>query len=303
MDQPGASSNGSASNDGLDRRPSAPVWMYWENAPGQRKPPYLELCLDTIKAHLDGEMRLHLLDAQSVSDWLPDLEHRLWNRLGTPVRRSDYARVRLVERYGGVWLDADCMAVASLRPLVDLLAVHDVVGWGADVGDRFYNNLFGARAGSPLLQSWIEAQDAVLAATVDWDLLPWAALGQDLMRGRLTGSGCYSIPSRRVAPVLWYEWRRLLSPVQSPARVLASAPMTVMLWNSAMQHRLAPLSAASLLGSKMLIGRLFRIALGTSRLADEMDLTTRLSSLSNVRFSATGRRVEGRIRATAGLRP
>jgi hypothetical protein len=193
--------------------------------------------------------------------------------------------------------------VASLRPLVDLLATHDVVGWGADVGDRFYNNLFGARAGAPLLQSWIEAQDAVLAAAADWDLLPWAALGQDLMRGRLTGDGCYSIPSGRIAPVLWYEWRRLLSPVQSPARVLASAPITVMLWNSVMARRLAPRSAVSLLESRMLIGRLFRIALGTSRLADEMDASTRLSSLSNVRFSAAGRRVEGRIRSTAGLRP
>ena len=303
MDQPGGTGKGGAPIDGRSRRPGSPVWMYWEDLPGTQKPPYLELCLDTIRAHLDNDMHLHLLDDETVSDWLPDLEPGVWRRLGTPVRRSDYARVRLVERYGGLWLDADCVAVAPLRPLLDLLAVHEVVGWGADVGGRFYNNLFCGRTAAPLLQRWIEAQDALLAAADDWDLLPWAALGQDLMRGRLTGSGCYSIPSRRIAPVLWYEWRRLLSPVQSPARVLASAPLTVMLWNRAMEHRLAPMSAASVLESRMLIGRLFRIALGTSGLEDEMDIATRLSSLSNVRFSAAGRSVERRIRSTAGLRP
>ena len=279
----------------------AHVWMYWEDVPGEHKAPYLELCLETIKLHLDEDMCLHALDEEGVFEWLPDLSPEVWEKLGTPVRRADYARVRLVERHGGLWLDADCIAMAPLRPLLEPLGPHEVVGWGSDLGGRFYNNLFAASPGAPLLRGWIEAQDAALAAQEDWRLLSWAALGQDLMRDLVTAHGCHALPSERIAPVLWYEWRRLLSPLQSPARVLASEPITVMLWNREMGRHLARRSADSLLAGRMLIGRLLRIALGISSLAEELDLVTRLSLLSDLRYTTSGRRIEHHVRALGEL--
>ena len=119
----------------MTRAGKAHVWMYWEDLPGEHMAPYLELCLDTIKLHLDDGMRLHALNEQTVFQWLPDLAPEIWTKLGTPVRRADYARVRLVERYGGLWIDADCIAVTSLRSLVERLATHEVVGWGTTSED------------------------------------------------------------------------------------------------------------------------------------------------------------------------
>ena len=101
-----------------------------------------------------------------------------------------------------------------------------------------------------------------------------------------------------IAPVLWYEWRRLLSPFQSPAAVLQASPMMVMLWNAEMGGELAHLEAGSLLKSKMLIGRLFRIALGMSSLEDELDFRRALAWLPRIRFSRLGRGVEHRLRAS-----
>ena len=274
-----------------------PVWMYWEDAADRAKPAYLELCLDTIKRHLDPTMRLQVLDFSTIFNWLPDLSTSVWWSLGTPVRRSDYARVRLIERYGGLWVDADCVAMSSLRPLVAPLSEHEVVGWGGDVGGRFYNNLFAARPGAPFLREWIASQDQVLEAHDDWASLSWAALGQEIMYDLLPRSTYHSIPFRRIAPVLWYEWRRLLSPLQSPARVLESDPITVTLYNSVMERYIGNMSAESLLHSQMLIGRLFRIALGISGLPEELDLATRLSFVSDLRFSTGGRRLEHRLRA------
>jgi hypothetical protein len=272
------------------------VWTYWEDAPGRHRAPYLDLCLMTIERQLDERMRLHVLDELAVFDWLPDLPRDVWKRLGSPVRRSDYARVRLVERYGGLWLDPDCIAMNSLRRLLNPLRDQEVVGWGADIGDRFYNGLFAARPGADLLRDWIDAQDKALDATEDWDTLPWAALGQDLMKDLLSAHSYENVPRKMIAPVLWYEWRRLFSPWQSPARVLRPRPVTVMLFNSVMGPRLSPLSTASLLSTKMLLGRLFRIALGVSNLAEEADMQTRLSPLSDLRYSRYGRAIEYRAR-------
>jgi hypothetical protein len=278
------------------------VWMYWESRPGQRRTPYLDLCFETIRLHLDPTMSVHLLDERSIFEWLPDLKDHVWRALATPVRRSDFARVRLVHRYGGLWLDADCIVLTPLSEIVDLLATEEVVGWGRDLEGRFYNGLFAARPEASFLERWIEVQDQVLHTSDAWDRLSWAALGQDITRKLAATHQYHDIPSSRIAPVPWYEWRRLLSPLQSPARVLESDPLTVMLWNSAMGPYLAARSANQLLKSRVLLGRLFRIALGLSDVREELDIATWLSFCSDLRFGTNGRRVEGRLRSLGGLR-
>lgn len=272
------------------------VWAYWEDRPGRRRAAYLDLCLETIERQLDDRMKLHLLDEKSVFEWLPDLSATLWTKLETPISRSDYARVRLVERYGGLWLDVDCIAVSSLRALVEPLSRHSVVGWGADLGGRFYNGLFAGRAGSPMLRHWIALQDELLGSRGDWSALPWAALGQDLMPTLTATHSYHNLESSKVAPVKWYEWRRFLSPYQSATKVLSSSPVTVMLWNSAMEPELCRLEARDLLTSRMLIGRLLRIAVGISAPDDETEAIRAMSWASDVRFSRPGRALEHRLR-------
>ena len=108
-----------------------------------------------------------------------------------------------------------------------------------------------------------------------------------------------NIPFKKVAPVLWYEWRRFFSPFQSPADVLASSPVTVMLWNKGMGPILADRSVSQLRRGQMLLSRLFRIALGESTLEEELDGYTRLSRVSDLRYRANGIRVERRLREWA----
>lgn len=272
------------------------VWMYWEDPPGRSLPGYLSLCRDTVRRHLGPSMTLQVLDRQGVGDWLPDLDESVWARLTIPAQRADYARTRLIHRHGGLWIDADCIAMSSLDELWGYLGDHELMAWGADVQGRFFNNLFGAPAGSPLVARWIEAQDRALAGSEDWNSLDWAALGSGAFYPLLAGATYANVPAAKVAPVLWYAWRRLLSPYQSPVPILGSLPVTVMLWNKGMGPLLADKTAGQVLGSKMLLARLLRIALGNSTLEDELDLSTRLSPLSDLRYGARGRSIERRLR-------
>jgi hypothetical protein len=272
------------------------VWMYWEDPPGGRRPPYLTLCEETVVRHLGPSMELHVLDQDSAFDWLPDLNPSVWHRLASPVQRADYVRTRVVYRHGGLWIDSDCIAMRRLDGVTDHLGSHDLVSWGEDVDGRFFNNVFAGRAGAPMLAEWIEGQDRALASVDDWSSLPWAALGSGSFSSVRRNPALLNLPSAKVAPVLWYEWRRFLSPFQSPAAVLRAAPWTVMLWNAVMGPALKRRTTEELLGSHMLVSRLFRIALGRTSPDDEMDRRTRLSRASDLRYSRAGRSAEIRMR-------
>ena len=275
------------------------VWMYWENPPGRTRPAYLDLCQDTIRYHLGPSLEFHLVDDTSIFEWLPDLDPSIWSRLTVPAQRADYAWTRLVYAHGGLWLDADCIAVGPLDALVGYLGTHELASWGSDVKGRFFNNLFVARAGSPLLALWMQSQDETLASSDDWTSLSWSALGSDAFHPFMNDGNYTNIPFKKVAPVLWYEWRRFFSPFQSPADVLASSPVTVMLWNKGMGPILADRSVSELRKGNMLLSRLFRIALGESTLEEELDGYTRLSRVSDLRYGANGIRVERRLREWA----
>jgi hypothetical protein len=269
--------------------------MYWEDFPGGRRPPYLDLCLETIRDRA-GSLDVCVVERESVFDWLPDLDPTLWNALPNPVMRSDFARTRLVHRYGGLWLDADVIAMRPLDPLIAPLSTVDVVGWGFELGGRFYNNLFAARPGAELMGRWVEEQDRTLRDSQDWGRLAWGALGQDIMWPLGRRYGYHSLPIARIAPIPWYSWRRLISRTESPRRTLLDEPWTIMLWNSAMAPRIAHLSLSDLAESPILLARLLRIALHRSSVEAESRGWARLSALSSIRFSTNGRRLESRAR-------
>jgi capsular polysaccharide synthesis protein len=271
--------------------------MYWETPPGAHRPPYLDVCLETIRSHLDDEMFLHELDEETVFEWLPDCPRLTWQRLGTPVRRSDYARVRLIERYGGTWIDADSVLMMSLRTFVEPLAVHTVVS-----GERFTLGMFAAQANAPLIRAWRIAQDNVLASSDDWATLPWAALGADCLLSLIDHHEFYRFPQRRIVPVEWYEWRRFLSRLQPPATIMKSSPISVLLFNKAMGQILAHTSRAEILSDDILLSRLLRLALHISNLSEETKLSMRLSPLSGLRFTRVGRRMEEGLRSTLARR-
>jgi hypothetical protein len=77
----------------------------------------------------------------------------------------------------------------------------------------------------------------------------------------------------------------------------------ITLYNMVMGPVLEDRSAAALRGAKTLLSRLYRIALGESTLDDELDLATRFSKLSDLRYTLNGRRIELRVRRLLSGKP
>jgi hypothetical protein len=280
--------------------PDAPgrVWMYWEKRrPTSIRTPYLDLCLETVEANLDG-LSLEVVDERTIYDWLPDLDQATWERLPRPASRSDYGRNRLLWLYGGIYLDFDCVVIDSMRRLLEPLSRTSLAGWGDASDGLFYNNLLAARAGSPFLEDWIVAQDRLLHGSDDWPALGYAALGQHLAGDVARRVEHHTFAEDQVAPIPWHHAAQFFSTTASPEPLLTRRPMTVMLWNRAMGERLEHASATQLLTGKTLLSRLLRIGSGRSTLDQELDLRTRLHVVSDLSFSGPAMNLRGWVHRT-----
>jgi hypothetical protein len=105
------------------------LWVYWELKPGASKPPdYISLCLKIMK-NKSYLFNLVLLDNHNIYDYLPDLRRDINN---LPIAlKTDYIRVALLYKYGGLWLDADTIVMSNLQPIIDLLNMNtDFIGFG-----------------------------------------------------------------------------------------------------------------------------------------------------------------------------
>ena len=132
------------------------LWLQGE----QQAPPLVHACIDSIRKQSGAEVVV--LDAQSLSDWidLPEVILRKWkDGLMCAAHFSDFCRVELLHRHGGVWMDATDYLPS---PLPEWLWEADFFVYkGGDIATGSYGgiqNCFirGAK-GAYLLKVWREA--------------------------------------------------------------------------------------------------------------------------------------------------
>ncbi len=99
------------------------VFTFWD-APVSQAPPLVRACLAQLRrVHPDAR----ILDGRSARE-LADIPDAVARRLEAkhPAHFSDFVRVSVLERHGGIWCDATCWAPAPLEP-----AVAPLLGAGA----------------------------------------------------------------------------------------------------------------------------------------------------------------------------
>jgi hypothetical protein len=79
------------------------IWQYWEGP----KTDFVRLCMKTVKKN-KGDFEYILVNKDSIKDFLPNLRNEIYD-LKRIAHRADYIRFKLLEKYGGWWLDSDCV--------------------------------------------------------------------------------------------------------------------------------------------------------------------------------------------------
>jgi len=119
------------------------IWAYWETKPGKKKPGYIDLCLNSIKHNCGKCFNVIVLDNKTVYDYLPEIKNMDLSNLELP-QKVDYYRYALLEKYGGVWLDADILVIKCICPFYNKLKTSDYVGFGCGYEQNICSNtLYG----------------------------------------------------------------------------------------------------------------------------------------------------------------
>ena len=176
--------------------PSGPcVWAYWEGP----EPEWIRACLRTIAAAAPHVCILTRGGFERLWDRDRDIDIA---RLD-PARRADFIRAFLLHRHGGLWIDADCLVMKPLRPVLDLLASHDFVGHRERQG-AISNAFIAARPGSRIAAAFYQR---VCAALRSRRPLGWTALGAEPLSAVVAenAAGWHELPCESVQPICWSE--------------------------------------------------------------------------------------------------
>lgn len=108
------------------------IWYYWETMSGKKKPGYIDLCYDSIVHNCKDCFNIISLNENNITQFLPELKDEIHlDHLSIP-HKTDYYRYALLEKYGGIWIDADTIIVKCLCPLYKKLinSDKDYMGFG-----------------------------------------------------------------------------------------------------------------------------------------------------------------------------
>jgi hypothetical protein len=172
---------------------SVPVWLYWEGA----YPEWIRACHETMMAHVPG---LRLLTPETF-DVLRDRDRDIDLRQLHVAHRADFVRAFMLARYGGLWLDSDCLVMRPLDDVLKLVAEHEFVGYRLRDGE-VANNFMGARPGSRTAGALYRQICRILRADRQFD---WTSLGSTLLTRILAvrSGQWHELPSESIAPICW----------------------------------------------------------------------------------------------------
>lgn len=257
------------------------LWLYWENPRGEAgPPPFITLCRKSIELHAGGH-DIRVVTPQNLATYLPNYPHRLFkiaaeplgridkyfNRGGRRTRaiaqRADYVRALLLEKYGGIYLDADAILLADLTPYFDLLATHDfsIVRRTSSRQKHISNGFYGSHPGGIVISEYVRELRERLAGRLEYQ-------GNEVGRDMLTPivnrhqDVVFEIPEQDVHPVPFDDAEHaFINRSLELEDVLAPSTRIFMLWGHLLRDQLRGISLDELYRSDMLISKAYRAAI------------------------------------------
>lgn len=172
-----------------------PVWLYWEG----ELPDWIGACQQTVFAHANN---VRLLTPDSFAELRDsDLDIRLENLY--VAHRADFIRAFLLHKFGGLWIDSDCIVIKSLQPLLATLNIYEFIGYRERSGE-VTNNFMGACNNSNIAANYYNRICRILRSGQP---IEWLTLGSKALTATLNESkvSWYELEVEQIQPICWSE--------------------------------------------------------------------------------------------------
>ena len=172
-----------------------PIWSYWEGP----CPSWVRACRRSFMKHVP---QLRLLDPDSFEALRRgDRDEGISLAHLHVAHRADFIRAWLLQRHGGLWIDADCLVMQPLDEVLALLQRHDFMAHRAREG-VLSNAFIGAAPRSRIAAAYYERVRTTVARKMRFS---WNWLGGDLLTEVSSQHPglLHELPCKRVQPICW----------------------------------------------------------------------------------------------------
>lgn len=104
------------------------IFLYWDDKENTKTPDYILMCRDTILKNCGDGINVILVNKNNLSNYLDNIPENLF-KLKEIAHIADYVRVALLVKYGGIWLDSDCILLKDLNFIFEILKEKEFVGY------------------------------------------------------------------------------------------------------------------------------------------------------------------------------
>lgn len=183
------------------------IWIYWGQGEANM-PRVVQRAVQSWRA-LNPDWEIRVLSDKTVAQWadISDVPAHL-----PPRFHANMLRLRLLARYGGLWVDATCLCHRPLDDWMPLLGGQTgFFTFGGPHQDRWIDNWFiAAHPDNPLIGVWAQAYERYVTKitvkspahyftmiyALQWSILKSAALRHEFRRaGSLPAVRCYLLQS------------------------------------------------------------------------------------------------------------
>lgn len=121
------------------------IWTFWNS---EQLPISVDSCIKTWRT-LNPDYKINIVNIDNVDKWIPKVDvNNLHHGAESYARLSDFIRLNILAKYGGIWLDASIICTQSFDYFFETVATKKTEFIG------FYNNMFTSNQDYKVIESW-----------------------------------------------------------------------------------------------------------------------------------------------------
>ena len=123
------------------------IWTYWDT---EELPDFIQKCIDKWR-QLNPGWTINVLNPKNLGEYLPGVDIFGMKFADTKPRQSDFVRLHVMAKYGGVWCDASMVPTTSFEWIIDAQKSKGSEFIG------YYREGATTRPEYPVIESWFFA--------------------------------------------------------------------------------------------------------------------------------------------------
>ena len=129
------------------------IWTYWDQG-NKNISPFHNMCIKTWRK-MNPEHRIIIVDKYNIFKYIckKDLPSN-WKDIESAQHKSDFVRLALLEKYGGIWMDITTICVRPINSVFN--QTKSLEGFVKTNTDVFENWFITGKKGSKIIKKWKE---------------------------------------------------------------------------------------------------------------------------------------------------